>query len=224
MKNHRLWFIIGVSACFACMPATTQADTPVSAAGKPTRAPANPVPDAQQLAARIDQLIAERWTADGVKPAALADDAEYLRRLYLDLAGRIPRVVEVRDFLDDPAPDKRQRAIERLLENPDYSHQYVNHFTNVWRALLVTQTNNQQVQFLLPSFEAWLRQRVRSNTPYDVLVRELLTASVGFTARNPGQLRNSREPSPLAYYQANDLKPENLAASTTRLLLGVKLE
>ena len=117
MKNHQLWFIIGVSVCFACMPATIQADTPVSATGKPTPAPANSVLDAQQLAARIDQLVAERWTADGVKPAALADDAETLRRLYLDLAGRIPRVVEVRDFLDDPAPDKRQRAIERLLED-----------------------------------------------------------------------------------------------------------
>jgi hypothetical protein len=199
MKNQRLWGIIGVSVCFACMPATIPADTPVSATGKPTPAPANPVLDAQQLAARIDQLIAERWTADGVKPAPLADNAETLRRLYLDLAGRIPRVVEVRDFLDDTAPDKRQRAIERLLENPDYSHQYVNHFTNVWRALLVTQTNNQQVQFLVPSFEAWLRQRVRANTPYDVLVRELLTASVSFSARNQGQVMNQREPSPLAF-------------------------
>jgi hypothetical protein len=88
----------------------------------------------------------------------------------------------------------------------------------------VTQTNNQQVQFLVPSFEAWLRQHVRANTPYDVLVFKLLTASVTFSARNQGQLMNQREPSPLAFYQANDLKPENLAASTTRLFLGVKLE
>src|SRR5438445_5875338 len=188
MKNHRLWFIIGVSVCFACMPAASQADTPVSATATPAPAPANSVLDAQQLAARIDQLITERWAADAIKPAPVANDAEYLRRLYLDLAGRIPRVVEVRDFLNEAAPDKRQRAIERLLENPDYSHQYVNHFTNVWRALLVTQTNNQQVQFLVPSFEAWLRQRVRANMPYDTLVRKLLTASVSFSARNPGQM------------------------------------
>jgi hypothetical protein len=215
MKTHRLRFLIGVSVCLACTPAKIQADTPNSA---------NSVLVAQQLAARIDQLIAERWAADNIKPAPLADDAEFLRRLYLDLAGRIPRVIEVRGFLDETAPDKRQRAVDRLLENPDYSHQYVNNFTNVWRALLVAQTNNQQVQFLIPSFEAWLRQHVRANTPYDELVRKLLTASVSFSARNPGQMTNQREPSPLAFYQSNDLKPENLAASTTRLFLGVKLE
>lgn len=224
MKTSRLWSIIGVCVCFAWMPVKIQADTPASTNGQPNPATAATPLDAQQLAARIDQLIAERWASDGIKPAPLADDAEYLRRLYLDLAGRIPRAIEVRDFLDDATPDKRRRIVERLLEDPDYAHQYVNHFTNVWRALLVTQTNNQQVQFLLPSFEAWLRQRVRVNTSYDVLVRELLTASVSFSARNPGQMANQREPSPLAFYQANDLKPENLAASTTRLFLGVKLE
>jgi hypothetical protein len=180
--------------------------------------------DAQQLAARIDQLIAARWAGAGAKPAPVADDAEFLRRIYLDLAGRIPRVVEAREFLDNTSPDKRHRLVDRLLDDPDYAYHYVNHFTTVWRTLLVAQTNNQQVQFLLPRFEAWLRQRVRTNMPYDVLVRELLTAPVNFMARNPGQLANQREPSPLAFYQANDLKPENLAASTTRLFLGVKLE
>jgi hypothetical protein len=207
----------------ALISGSARAESPGPAATQ-TSVDSSHVLDAQQLAARIDQLIAARWAAKSVQPAPLADDAEYLRRVYLDLAGRIPRALEVREFLDDKAADKRQRVIERLLEDPDYVHYYVNHFTNLWRALLVTQTNNQQVQLLLPSFEAWLRQRVRLNTPYDVLVRELLTASVSFAARNPGQLRNPREPSALAFYQANDLKPENLAASTTRLLLGVKLE
>jgi hypothetical protein len=218
MKNHRLFLIGVLTGWLTGLPTNTRADAPV-----PTHA-GRSVLDAQKLGARIDQRIAARWAADGIKSAPLADDAEYLRRLYLDLAGRIPRVIEVRDFLDETSPDKRRRAVERFLEDPDYTHQYVNHFTNVWRALLVPQTNNQQVQVLLPGFESWLRQRIRANTPYDVLIRELLTAPVSFTARNPGQFLSRREPSPLAFYQANDLKPENLAASTTRILLGVKLE
>jgi hypothetical protein len=223
MRSRRLWLLASLVVYLALMPSSPQAES-AGPATKQTPAGSSPVLDTQQLATRIDQLIAARWAAKGVQPAPRADDAEYFRRVSLDLAGRIPRALEVREFLDDKAADKRQRVVERLLDDPDYVHHYINHFTNVWRALLVAQTNNQQVQFLLPSFEAWLRQRVRSNTPYDEVVRELLTASVSFAARNPGQLRNPREPSPLAFYQANDLKPENLAASTTRLLLGVKLE
>jgi hypothetical protein len=222
MKDRRLWVLVGLSVCFACTAREIRADNPALSLEKPTIAPGKSALEAQQLAARIDQLIAARWTADGIKPVPLADDAEYFRRLYLDLAGRIPRTIEVRDFLEETAPNKRQMAVERLLEDPDYTHQYVNHFTNVWRGLLVAQTNNQQVQVMLPSFEAWLRKRVRANIPYDVLVRELLTESVNFAGRNPGQF-NQRE-SALAFYQANDVKAENLAASTTRLFLGVKLE
>src|SRR5262249_29655820 len=162
MKSPRLWLMACLIVSFVSTPGKPRADVPV-----PSQQPssAETVLEAHQLAALIDQLIASRWSARGVKPAPLADDAEYFRRLYLDLAGRIPRALEVRDFLEDPTADKRQRVVERLLEDPDYAHYYVNHFTNVWRALLVAQTNNQQVQFLLPSFEAWLRQRVRSNTP-----------------------------------------------------------
>src|SRR5437879_4155512 len=145
MKNHRLWLIFGMSIAFAYLPRMLQAEAPVPPPAKATTPVSTAALEAQQLAARIDQLIAARWAADGIKPAPLADDAEYLRRLYLDLAGRIPRAIEVRDFLNETTPDKRQRLIERLLEDPDASHQYVNHFTNVWRALLVAQTNNQQV-------------------------------------------------------------------------------
>jgi hypothetical protein len=227
LRPHRAFsfsLIVGLGVALSWTPAGIRAEGPVALPRKAAVAAKASPAEVQQLAARIDQLIAAHWSAKRVKPAPLADDAEYLRRLYLDLAGRIPRVIEVRDFLDDTSPNKRQHAIERLLEDPQYAHQYIKHFTNVWRALLVGQTNNQQVQFLLPSFEAWLRHHVQVNTPYDELVRELLTAPIAPAGRRSGPGLNPREPSPLAFYQANDLKAENLAASTTRLLLGVKLE
>src|SRR5260370_42190403 len=72
---------------------------------------AAPVLDPQALAARIDQLLASRWSAQRIKPAAPAGDAEFLRRVYLDLAGRIPPVREVDDFLKDSVADKRQRLV-----------------------------------------------------------------------------------------------------------------
>ena len=177
------------------------------------------VQDARALAAAIDRHVSRRWSEEGLQPAPFSDDAEFLRRAYLDLTGRIPAVWEVREFLDDAKPDKRERLIERLLQNPRYAI----HFANVLRAWMLPDAGSQQVRFLIPSFEGWLRDRLRENTPYDRLVREILTLPVasGPGRRLPG---NDDEPSPLAFLQASQLRPENLASSTSRIFLGVKLE
>ena len=100
------------------------------ASGNLSADPARVSDDVAALAARIDELIAAGYKAHKVEPAPLADDAEFLRRVYLDLAGRIPRVAEVRLFLDDRAPDKRRRLVETACSPGPI---YVNHFTNVWR-------------------------------------------------------------------------------------------
>jgi hypothetical protein len=177
-----------------------------------------PPDDVDALAARIDQLIEAGYAENQVRPAPLADDSEFIRRVYLDLAGRIPRVSEVRRFLEDPAPNKRRALVDELLRGP----YYVNHFTNVWRALLLPQNNNEQVQFLAGQVEAWLRPRMRENKPYDQMVRELLTVPV--VIRNGFRQPDGSSAGAVAFYQANESKPENLAASSSRLFLGIKLE
>ncbi len=137
--------------------------------------PAVPVNDPAALAALIDHYIGEGYVAAKATPAPFADDAEFIRRVSLDLAGRIPRNSDVRKFLADKSPDKRRRLVEDLLESPHY----VNHMTRVWRALLLPQGNNPQVQAArLPAMEAWLRKRFNDNAPYDRMVRELLTTNV----------------------------------------------
>src|SRR5258708_28842339 len=82
-------------------------------------------PDAQArdvaaLAERIDQAMAAKWAANGVKPTHAADDAEFLRRVCLDLVGRIPNVADTHDFLADRAAHKRDRLVHRLLGHPRY--------------------------------------------------------------------------------------------------------
>jgi hypothetical protein len=166
--------------------------------------------DAPALTALIDQHLAARWAAAGVQPAPRSEDAEFIRRLYLDLAGRIPSIIEVRDFLDDLRPDKRRLWAERLLVEDSYAH----HFANVWRAWLLPRSDNQQLSYLVPGFEKWLRQRLKENAGYDRLVRELLTPAPD----------NRTEPAVSAFYEANERKAENLAASTSRLFLGINLE
>src|SRR6476619_7280264 len=71
--------------------------------------------DVQALADKIDQIIAKRWTDSRAQPAPLADDAEFCRRVYLDLAGRIPSVEEARTFIEDKRADRRVRVVEHLL-------------------------------------------------------------------------------------------------------------
>jgi hypothetical protein len=188
----------------------------VGRAGPPPQAP--PPDDVAALTARIDRLIEAGYAENQVQPAPLADDSEFIRRVCLDLAGRIPRVSEVRKFLDDNSPNKRRVLVEELLRGPHY----VNHFTNVWRALLLPQNNNEQVQFLAGQIEGWLRPRLRENKPYDQMVRELLTVSVAF--RNGFRQADGSNAGAVAFYQANESKPENLAAASSRLFLGIKLE
>jgi hypothetical protein len=75
--------------------------------------------DASSLAAILDRKLVEYWAAEGLQPAPQAEDSVFVRRLYLDLAGHIPPIYEVRDFLDDRSGDKRLVLIERLLRSPN---------------------------------------------------------------------------------------------------------
>jgi hypothetical protein len=177
------------------------------------------------LAAQIDQRISAAWDKD-VKPAPPADDAEFFRRVHLDLAGRIPSVTEIRDFLEDDRPDKRRLWVDRILQadrdDSSYRDAYVTHFANVWRAWLMAQAN-QQALFQQPALEAWLAQRLKNNVGYDQLVRDLLTQPAGGNQRVVDPFGAAGE-SAAAFFQANEFKPENLAGTTARLFLGVKLE
>jgi hypothetical protein len=179
-------------------------------------------PDPQAVADRIDARILAALDADKVTPAGPASDAEFLRRVTLDVLGRIPTVAEARAFLADQSPDKRERLVDRLLASP----QAVNHAAAVWRAALVPQAaTNPDVQHLNVSLEAWLRDRLRAGRRADELARDLLTAPLDYLARDPANRPlPAPGPSPLAFYQANDLKPETVAAGVSRILLGVKIE
>src|SRR5437667_2360209 len=78
----------------------------------------------------IDQLILGKMTADGVDPAPRTSDAEFLRRIYLDLTGRIPTPEQAERFLNDSASDKRDRLIDELLASPAYADQFTLFFAN----------------------------------------------------------------------------------------------
>jgi hypothetical protein len=168
----------------------------------------DPVPvDAATLSARIDAHVAARWKKDTVQPAPLAGDAEFFRRLSLDLNGRIPSVATLEDFLDDNRPDKRRLWIDELLDGPDHAGLYATHFAQQWRRRLLAQVNSQQALLLAPRLEDWVRRQIAANVPHDRFVRGLLT-----------------DPAAASFYLAHEGKPEAVAGNTARLFLGIKLD
>jgi hypothetical protein len=185
-----------------------------------------PADPASALAARLDRLLEADWAARGVKPAAPADDAEFLRRAYLDLLGRAPRVAETRAFLADADPAKRTKLIDRLLVMPGHAR----HFAATTRTDWLPQADSDNRFFGTgDQFEGWLRDQYRANTPADEVVRRLLGAKLGsgsqirFGIDGDGPPRRGTDPV-RAFYEANEFKPEQLAAAASRLFLGVKLE
>jgi hypothetical protein len=182
---------------------------------------AAPRDDVMALASQIDRRLAAGWAEAGVDPAPPAGDAEFLRRVSLDLAGRIPTAAEARAFLDDPAPDKRAALVERLLAGPGYG----NHFTDLWLKVLVPNLADEvELQLYAPNFRVWLRRQFAENVAYDALARSILTTPVGEGRELSPYPNEAQTRSPLAFFAANDGKPENLAASTARVFLGVRLE
>jgi hypothetical protein len=190
------------------------ADTPLAPVA------ADDMRDVLRLADKIDDLVARRWKTEKVIPTSMVDDAAFMRRVSLDIAGKIPAVADLHEFLEDSSPDKRRQLVERLLDSPAY----IMHFSNVWRAVMLPEVDsNLELRVLVPGFEAWLRKQLSANAGFDMLVREILTVPVDpRLAGNPFQPQT--EVTPVGFYQAKQLKPENLAAGTARMFLGVRIE
>lgn len=120
------------------------------------------------LRERIDQLIAAGCEARGITPAGPADDAEFLRRIYLDLTGTIPTVGEAKSFLDDPSPIKRQQLIDRLLNSPEYARQ----MQRVFDVVLMERRPASRIP--QAEWDDYLRRSFAANKPWNQLVREIL--------------------------------------------------
>jgi hypothetical protein len=156
---------------------------------------------------RIDELVAAKWERMKIKPSDLCSDADFLRRVYLDLAGLPPTAEDVRAFLADPRPvrEKRDAIVDKLIGTPEF----VDYWTNKWANLL--QVNS---KFLggegAKNFRDWIRTQVDANTPYDQFVREIITAS------------GSNKDHPAASYWKVLREPAEAMENTTHLFLATR--
>ena len=156
---------------------------------------------------RIDELVANKWQRMKILPSELASDEAFLRRVFLDLTGLPPSSDRVREFCDDPTPNREKRAavIDELLA----SEEFVEFWTNKWADLL--QVNR---KFLGPegsrTYRDWIRGSLVENKPYDRFVREIITAK-GSNQANP----------PASYFKVLR-EPEEIMENTTHLFLGIR--
>lgn len=170
---------------------------------------------APELARRVDQDIQGRLDAAKVAVAAPADDAEFVRRAYLDIHGVVPPADRVVAFLDNKDADKRAKLIDELLA----SSQYGRHMGLVWynRMLPATPTARRIVS---PAFQPWLADRFNQNRGWDRIVSDIILSEGG----------RDKEPATSFYLVAlnDDPSPQpdpgKLAAAASRLFLGLRLE
>jgi hypothetical protein len=155
----------------------------------------------------IDEFTAAKWKRMKTLPSDLCTDAEFLRRVSLDLTGLPPTAERVRAFLADTRPTqvKRDAVIDELVGSPEY----VEHWSNKWADLL--QVNR---KFLgaegAAMFRGWIRRQVADNAPYDRFVAAILTAS-GSNRENP----------PASYFKTLRAPAETME-NTTHLFLAVR--
>jgi hypothetical protein len=155
----------------------------------------------------VDRHVFAKLKMLSLTPSELCTDAEFIRRANLDLCGTLPTPEQVRVFLASKDPNKRTALIDDLLDRPEYA----DFWTLKWSDVLRSSRKTLQVKGT-HVFREWLRDHLVRNTPFDVLTRELLTAS-GSTFRNP----------PAGYYRIGR-DPQNLAETTAQLFLGVRMQ
>lgn len=128
----------------------------------------------------VDKFVFDQLKELGLPPSEICDDSTFIRRVTLDIAGRLPTLNETENFLSDAKADKRAKLVDRLLESDGYSSYFAQKWTSILRNK-VEQNVSRSGNFL---FHQWVKESLRQNMPYDKFVERLITAS-GNVRRNP---------------------------------------
>ncbi len=156
----------------------------------------------------VDEHVFANLKQIGVPPSAVCDDSTFLRRVTLDIAGRLPTPEETTEFLASNAADKRDQVIDRLLRSPGYA----DYFAGKWAPLLKNRRDDAADITSNFAFHAWIRDSLLANVPYDQMVRELLAAT-GTIIGNP----------PVAWYKRVK-DPKEQLEDVAQLFLGVRMQ
>ncbi len=165
----------------------------------------------------VDKHVFAKLKLLHLTPGALCDDAQFIRRVYLDLCGILPTPLETRDFVASSSPEKRSQVIDRLLQRPEFT----DFWTKKWMDVLRVSRDSIQLTGAT-AYQAWLRQQIADDRPLTEIVEALLT-SRGESYTDPAANFYCVAPAPAEvtdpYYLQKDL-----AEATAQLFLGVRLQ
>lgn len=166
---------------------------------------------ADEASKQVDELLAKDWQQHKLTPNPPASDETFVRRVHLDIVGRIPTMLETQAFLKSTDKDKRAKLIDALLASDGFNQ----HMFQFWADLLRVQSraNGGQGEMTSKPYVEHIKKRIRENMPYDAFVRELLTAQ-GKVWDNPA----------IGYYMRDLGMPLDNLANTTRVFLGTRIE
>ncbi|WP_417387727.1 DUF1549 and DUF1553 domain-containing protein [Gimesia sp.] len=169
-----------------------------------------PTPDLPDPTNFIDKHIFAKLKVLGLPPSEACDDPTFLRRVTLDMTGRIPTLEQTREFLSDKRPDKRARKIDELLDSTGYADL----FASKWAGILRNKAggNLEQVARETFGFHSWIRTSLSENKPYNEFVTELVTAK-GKPGTNPA----------VSWYRAVK-DPKDQMSDIAQVFLGVRIQ
>jgi hypothetical protein len=154
----------------------------------------------------IDTLVFRRLRKLNIVPSGPADDAEFLRRVYLDVIGTLPTPAEARRFLADRRPDRRTRLVDELLRRPEFA----DYWALKWADLLRVDRQALGHKYAYAYYE-WLHDSFARNQPLDKMARQLLTAEGPLTENGAA-----------SFYKVVN-KPGEMASTLSQVFLGVRI-
>jgi hypothetical protein len=203
--NERGLVTAGQSAGSVAVTVRYQTHVDVFRATVPLGAPVESLPIATNF---IDEHVFAKLRELGLPPSEVCDDNTFLRRVTLDIAGRLPTPAETSGFLGDSDANKRGRLIDRLLASTDYA----DYFANKWSTILRNRRDNENQKYATFAFHDFVRQSLLDNKPYDQFVEEIL-AAVGRIEQTPA----------VAWY--NEVRdPSAQVEDACQLFLGMRIQ
>ncbi|MBC8351650.1 MAG: DUF1553 domain-containing protein [Planctomycetes bacterium] len=157
----------------------------------------------------VDELAVAKWKKLGLRPSPVCDDEIFIRRVTIDLCGRLPTVEEARGFLADANANKRAQLIDHLLDSPDYPAYFAMRWGTILRNSRLAGAD--QASY---AFHNWIKDMIARNRPYDEFVRGVVAAA--------GEWQDA--PAINWYWQMRDDQLHQVTADTAQVFLGVRLQ